>query len=1224
MSTLVPRGVQVRRPASPLGWVRGWGGLVLTATALVLILALRPALADDEGGGGSSGAVTQATWMRVYTTGRQPLSSRDPGVKPAPAGHLVGTSIAPAPNGSLLVAGFVGDPLNPRADLAVGHLDRCGTVLWSNDYVTAPPAVPSQEDAAHARVGLWARLVALPAGWSADYAVAWRDCLMLLDAAGAPVRAWRYPGVRRFSGLVAHDSGDLLITGCATPAAAAKSLPTLIVARITPRGEEAPRTVWARRLGNLGHGAIRPLRQRVDAVVVPDGSLWVGTSPATLLHIAADGGLIGAWTFVPEPFLCHGEHGKGKDFLYRALAASEDGGLFVAGTYTLRSRKTTTVAQEALVACLNAGGGSPAVGWTALLSENTGYGMITEIHDLAATGGSLYLTGCTSHWGQDEGDYNWGAAAARLDTSGEVAWVRSLGRKRHSEARSEYSDDFGHALLPQDDGGVALCGSTDSFSHPMPEAVRYHQAATGHPELLVALVGAEGGVANVGFGRSPNLALAPTLGDRVRQVDVLIPPLRLESASPTWDEEATLDAETTVVTTRDGNWHERLLDGQRRPGDGPPVAVFGIVDAGEDRIWEPMVRFDPSRSSDPEGRPLALHHWMFGDGRSSDERSPGCRFPDGGAFDVTLAVTDAQGFEGACTRRILVGKTLGGAAYPATFDSGKTTAYTVEVVMGNLEKAGTDAEVRLSLIGPPDDAGDRHGTGDLVLDAAHGISGSPDLFEKGGLDTFRLADKPALSEVDYAVLRHDNSGTSPGWYVVGLRVTQEKSGKPWYFRAETWLERNPGAKRASHVRLVPVPIPPLAILFDESPRSHGLTAVSDNIFILPPGAATVRVTSLDRETSVSVYSANGILIGTRPGVGSGKAVFPYLQDAEWGVTVDAGAIEAAGPTPLSVRLGNDDERRTTVWLFPSHWVGYEREAKAVAMLAPLRGETKRIFGRQEGSVYATIAEQLRAANTSHSAYDAAMSVVVNYGREAIGIFGAVPDELLRGEITVAGGAFVVDRLANALQVAGNTIANQTVGEFSSAITALLSAATWGLKLPDVVHSGTGLAGKSQLIGWIPDENRVFRQVGLIWDTLRPDVETIVGTGGPEGAAAGNDPAAARTALDRIRRLCIGDHPDSKVLTDHELSYADFGGMTTHVSIPWHLSLLLLWEWRQVNDYARGVSYAHWYPSGRIDLTTSETKRREAKAIAADYAVIVEDLTGVSSILIDVALIPVAR
>ena len=1158
--------------------------------------------------------------MRVYTTGRQPLTSRDPGVMPAPAGHLVGTSIAHAPDGGLLVAGFMGDPLDPRADLAVGHLDRCGTVVWSNDYVTAPPAVTSQENVAHARVGIWARLVALPAGWGADYAVAWRDCLMLLDAAGAPVRAWRYPGVRRFSGLIAHNSGDLLITGGAAPAAGAKSPPALIVARITPRGEEAPHTVWARRLGDLGEGAIRPLRQRVDVVVVPDGSLWVGTSPAALLHIAADGGLIGAWTLAPEPFLCHGEHGQGKDLLYRALAASADGGLFVAATYTLRSRKTTTVAQEALVACLNAGGASPAVAWTTLLSENTGYGLITEVHDLAASGGSLYLTGCTSHWGQDEGNYNWGAAVARLDTSGGVAWVRSLGRKRHSGARSEYSDDFGHALLPQEDGGVALCGSTDSFSHPMPEAVRYHQAATAHPELLVALVGAEGGVANVGFGRSPNLALAPTLGDRVHQVDVLSPPLRLDSASPTW-EEATLDAEATVVTNRDGNWHERLLDGQRRPGDGPPVAGFGIVDVGEDRMWEPMVRFDPSRSSDPEGHPLALHHWMFGDGRSSDERSPGCRFPDGGAFDVTLAVTDAQGFEGTRARRILVGKTLGGAAYPATFDPGKTTAYTVEVVTGDLEKAGTDAEVRLSLIAPPDDAGDRHGTGDLVLDAAHGISGTPDLFENEGLDTFRLADKPAISEVDYAVLRHDNSETSPGWYVVGLRVTEEKSGKPWYFRAETWLERNTGAKRVSYVRLEPVPVPPLAILFDGSPRSHGLTAASDNIFILPPGAETVRVTSLDRKTSVSVYSANGILIGTRSKVGSGKAVFPYLQDAEWGVTVDAAAIEAAGPTPLSVRLGNDNERRTTVWLFPSRWAGYEREAKAVAILAPLRGETERIFGVEKGSVYDTIAEQLRATNTPHAAYDLAMDAVLSYGREAIGIFGAVPDELLRREITVAGGAFVVDRLANALQVAGNTIANQIVAEFSTSITALLSAAMWGMKLPDVINSGTGLAGKPALLSSIPSDNALFRQVGLIWNTLRPDVETIVGTGGPEGAAAGNDPAAARAALDRIRRLCIGDHPDSSVLADHELNYADFSGMSELVSKHWHLSLLLLWEWRRVDDYARGNSSADWYPAQPNALITPEAKLLETKAIAADYAVVVEDLTSVSSILIDVALIP---
>ena len=372
-----------------------------------------------------------------------------------------------------------------------------------------------------------------------------------------------------------------------------------------------------------------------------------------------------------------------------------------------------------------------------------------------------------------------------------------------------------------------------------------------------------------------------------------------------------------------------------------------------------------------------------------------------------------------------------------------------------------------------------------------------------------------------------------------------------------------------------------------------------------------------------MFSPEGVILARRDRTGPGTAVFPYLTAVDWGEAIDASLVETRGPLPLDIVLqqGDDAQRETTVWVFPSNWVGYEREAQAVALLAPLKASTKLFFGNGEGSRHRQIADDLRARNTSTAAYDAAMAVVTSYGRDAIGIFGAVPDDLLRLRLTTATGIFVVDRLANALTVAGNSVSNQVVAGFSTSLTALLSAADWGLQLDDVVQEGRAMAGYNQLLSWVPDHNRFFRQVGAILDAARPHVETICG---PEGARAGNDPAATRAALNNIRSLVIGGHPDSSVLEQHQIDYRALGAVE-FVQSPgnWHLALLLLWEWQQVHRYSRGELAANWYPPNRLVETSSADAKAETQAASAVYGDVVEQLTRLSTPLILAALVPEA-
>ncbi|HHH80275.1 MAG TPA: PKD domain-containing protein, partial [Thermoplasmatales archaeon] len=68
----------------------------------------------------------------------------------------------------------------------------------------------------------------------------------------------------------------------------------------------------------------------------------------------------------------------------------------------------------------------------------------------------------------------------------------------------------------------------------------------------------------------------------------------------------------------------------------------------------PTINFDGSESWDPDGDSIVSYLWNFGDGETSNMVSPTHTFTHDGIYDVTLTVTDAQGYSGVdhCDIRI--------------------------------------------------------------------------------------------------------------------------------------------------------------------------------------------------------------------------------------------------------------------------------------------------------------------------------------------------------------------------------------------------------------------------------------------------------------------------------------------------------------------------------------------------------------------------------------------
>ncbi|XP_070131739.1 lipoxygenase homology domain-containing protein 1 isoform X2 [Equus caballus] len=114
---------------------------------------------------------------------------------------------------------------------------------------------------------------------------------------------------------------------------------------------------------------------------------------------------------------------------------------------------------------------------------------------------------------------------------------------------------------------------------------------------------------------------------------------------------------------------------------------------------------------------------------------------------------------------------------PAGRSGPEPNTYEVQVITGNVPKAGTDANVYLTIYG--EEYGD---TGERPLKK----SDKSNKFEQGQTDTFTIyaIDLGALTKIR---IRHDNSGNRPGWFLDRIDITDMNNEITYYFPCQRWL-----------------------------------------------------------------------------------------------------------------------------------------------------------------------------------------------------------------------------------------------------------------------------------------------------------------------------------------------------------------------------------------------------------------------------------------------------
>ncbi|XP_050007661.1 lipoxygenase homology domain-containing protein 1 isoform X2 [Alexandromys fortis] len=155
---------------------------------------------------------------------------------------------------------------------------------------------------------------------------------------------------------------------------------------------------------------------------------------------------------------------------------------------------------------------------------------------------------------------------------------------------------------------------------------------------------------------------------------------------------------------------------------------------------------------------------------------------------------------------------------PAGRSGPEPNTYEVQVITGNVPKAGTDANVYLTIYG--EEYGD---TGERPLKK----SDKSNKFEQGQTDTFTIyaIDLGSLTKIR---IRHDNTGNRPGWFLDRVDITDMNNEITYYFPCQRWLAVEEDDGQLSR-ELLPVDESYVLPSEDEEGGGHGDNNPLDNL-----------------------------------------------------------------------------------------------------------------------------------------------------------------------------------------------------------------------------------------------------------------------------------------------------------------------------------------------------------------------------------------------------------
>ncbi|MCJ7589387.1 MAG: PKD domain-containing protein [Candidatus Aminicenantes bacterium] len=1168
-----------------------------TAAVLAALSLLSPAAGGQDSG--------QAGWLRVYGVKAEEMQV----LKGTPfmAGYLVGTSVAAAADGNFLVAGYVKAYTDHPVDLAVLKIDPAGTILWYKEYAPPKGRAPGGPTFPRDQCG-WAVLTPLN---DSGALVAFGSVVLHIDKNGRPLEGLelRPAGSAGAKGgssfllknLISLGDRGFAVAGVYTPPSQAQKFASIFAARI----DSAGKIVWAQ-----NYPGLQPCEQP-SLLVSPTGAWIIGSEPKAIAGInPKTGAVLWAWTVFHQPY----QRGLkerpdiGRLLHYRSLGLASNGDIIFSGIYDLSW--STYSAPAALLARMNPD--ASGFKWIERV-HSPAHGGFSAVNVVKAVGEDFYLVGTSTEFGSSDIYMNNNVLAAKMSGNGALQWIRSIGKKKLSTAESEYCNEMGNAAALTADGGLILAGASNSFAHPDPGFHMVVRWTEMHYDLVLARIAPGGGIANLPAGRYPRILSIADPGDP-KKVDVVNLPMGVQRFDPESEElkvetndpaysALTGEIQTQITTSGTGGLTDSLT----------PVADFKLLPPPSE--GSPRVLFDATISKASEGATIKRYDWTFGDGKTGTSAKTWHQYANANSWTVGLTVVDSKGREASVTKQVVVGNVVRTKGIPPAFASGTKADYTIEVLTGDVEDAGTNANVFIALYGKEDANGQRYASGDMFLSPDYESPKSTDMFERGQTNSFLIKDQWSLDEVDHMILRHDNLPEKPGWYIQGVKITNSATKEEWVFVPDQWLADDEGPDNRTWGKFTPVEPYPAGILLKGKTTSHGLSAASDNIVILEDGLTEFYFTTCEKGWFTQVFYSSGVLLGSGSTDGSGPIVFPYLKKEQWGVKCETSKV--AKPESFKVKIG---DKETLVWVFPKDWKGYEKEARRIALLYPLRNQTS-VFG------YADKAKSFLLAQIDAWTLESALLPILDYGMAALGIFGDIPDERLSWYLesnTEKYTQYKVLKVAAKLLNIVETDLKPIVSEFFSLIDTLWKAQNWAERLPDVIGISANDVNANDLLKQLANNGQNFNQFIYVFTGLKTKFDALV------TAVGANNPSTARSLIEDLRDIAVGTQPKSESQASHLINYGDYGisrfGSDTAHDYP--LSLLIVLELNNIRGWRDG---GHPYLNSAWSKERSDMRKTlkyyeppwnpvdATRQALSSYAPIIENIANIASIFIDTAL-----
>jgi len=177
-------------------------------------------------------------------------------------------------------------------------------------------------------------------------------------------------------------------------------------------------------------------------------------------------------------------------------------------------------------------------------------------------------------------------------------------------------------------------------------------------------------------------------------------------------------------------------------------------------------------ASDGDGDTLT-YNWTA-NGQSIGENTSSLNWvaPDTpGTYIITCTVSDSKGSQDSDSVSIIVIEPEDGSEQIPT-----QVLYQIKITTGTKMGAGTDANVYITLVGQ-----NGQSSGEILLDNP-GIND----FERGNTNIFWINSIP-IEGLDYIIIRHDNTGNFPGWYIEEVYIACPELNKDWFFYPRQWL-----------------------------------------------------------------------------------------------------------------------------------------------------------------------------------------------------------------------------------------------------------------------------------------------------------------------------------------------------------------------------------------------------------------------------------------------------